>query len=94
MAKMFHTNTDENGVSYSTNCHPVSDYGPAPADQRPGFPHLMQQSGAGPYIDPAPTNIVHKTKDRVLFRLGRPGAGMSFEGDLEPRADRVKKERD
>ena len=81
MAKMFRTYTDENDVTTSCNSHAAEDYGPAAKD--------MAQSGY-PGIAHVSPNIVQDTRDRMLFRLGRPGA-MSFDGDLLPRADRIAK---
>lgn len=81
MAKMFRTYTDENGVTTSCNSHAAEDYGPAPED--------MARSGY-PGIAPVSPNIVEDTRERMLFRLGRPGA-MNFDGDLLPRADRIDK---
>lgn len=86
-ADTFHTYRTANGVPYSCNAHPVQEFGPAPSDTKPGFPHLMR-GAEGPYIDAAAESIVHKTKDRVLFRLGSTD-GMSYSGDLLPRAERI-----
>lgn len=88
MAKMFYTRTDENGVEISCNAHSEMDYEHPPAEQEPGWPHLMIASGSGPYIDPPAQGLIHKTKDKVLNRLGRPGVGMYFDGDLLPRSER------
>lgn len=88
MSNTFRNITDENGVTSSWNSRPDADYGPSPVDTRPGFAHLMH-GPTGPYIDPAPCDIIHETKDRVLMQSGRPGVTMSFTGDLLPRADRL-----
>lgn len=93
MARMFHEHEDENGVAISSNCHPASEFGPPAADQRPGWPHMMISGSTGPYIDPPAQDLVHKQKDRVLMRLGRPGVGMCFDGDLLPRSERMPKEK-
>lgn len=90
-ADTFHTYRDQNGVTMSANCHSEQEFGPAPSSTRPSFPHLML-GPEGPYVDPAPESIVHKTKDKVLFRLGSTG-GMTYSGDLLPRAERIGKGR-
>ena len=82
MAKMFRNYTDDNGVTTSCNSHAPEDYGPAPADMRSSFPYRFASDA------PATPNIVQDTRDRVLFRVGRPGA-MNFDGDLLPRAERL-----
>ena len=90
---MFHTTIDQNGVEVSRNCHSAESYSHPAAEQLPACPHWMAGNGdSGPrggYLEPPAENLVHKTKDRMLERLGRPGAGMTFEGDLLPRAERV-----
>ena len=90
MAKMFRKADDLNGVEYSTNSHPASEYTQAESDQKPARPHYMAgQEGRGGYMEPAAEDMVHKAKDRVIGGVdGRPGA-MSFSGDLLPRADRI-----
>ena len=87
MAKMFRNYTDDNGVTTSCNSHAPEDYGPAPADMRTKYPIIVRDS-EGVSIVPAALNIVQDTRDRVLFRVGRPGA-MNFDGDLLPRAERL-----
>ena len=87
MKDTFHQSKTANGVPYSCNAHPAEEFGPAPSTTYPGFPHMMIGS-EGPYVDRAAESIVHKTKDKVLFRLGSTG-GMTFSGDLLPRAERI-----
>lgn len=89
MSRTFRNLTDQNGVTSSWNSYDSADYGPAAADTRPGQPHLMNGAN-GPYIDPGPRDIIHETRDRVLFQSGRPGVTMTFSGDLLPRADRLR----
>lgn len=89
MSKMFHERKDDNGVEISSNAH---SYGPSSSEQLPSRPHWMQgMDGRDGHMEPPTEGIVHKTKDRVLGRLGRPGA-MIFEGDLLPRSERLPRE--
>lgn len=89
MAKMFRERRDENGVEVSSNSHSAESYGHPLSEQCPARPHWMAgEDGRGGYMEPPADGIVHKTKDRMLSRLGRPGA-MIFDGDLLPRAERM-----
>lgn len=90
MPKMFHNCTDANGVEVSHNAHPASEFGPAQSDLEPSWPHWMAGvSGEPGYVEPPAESLIHKTKDRMLERLGRGRGGMSFDGDLRPRSERA-----
>ena len=94
MSRMFHESTDENDVTISSNCHSAESYSHPQSEQEPGWPYSLGSpyglSNSAISTIPTPSKgIVEKTRDRVLSRLGRPGAGMYFDGDLLPRADRI-----
>ena len=93
MAKMFRTQTDDNGVSIDSNSHPMSEFTPPSSEQRPAYPHWMAgEDGQGGYLEPPAETIIHRTKDRVIGGQGsRPGA-MTFGSDLLPRSERVSRE--
>lgn len=84
---MFRTGLDDNGVEVSRNDH---SYNPPVSDQRPDYPHYVPGSdGRNGYTAPPVTDIIQRTKDRVIGGQGsRPGA-MQFEGDLLSRGQRV-----
>lgn len=90
MARMFHEDVDDNGVSRSTNAH---SHGPLPSDQVPSRAHWtggMDGSHEG-HMEPPAEGIVRKTRERVLGRIGSPGA-MIFGSDLLPRSERLSRE--
>jgi hypothetical protein len=89
MAGTFRTRTDANGVKISDNSHSAESYSHPLSEQRPAFPHWMAgEDGQSGYMEPPARGIVHKTKDRMLTQLGRPGA-MIFDGDLLSRSERM-----
>jgi hypothetical protein len=85
---MFRDRIDQNGVEISSNSHSAASYGHPLPEQVPGQPHWMAGENGRGYIEAPAENIVHKTKDRVIGRSGRPGA-MIFDGDLLPRSERI-----
>lgn len=78
---MFPEDRDENGVEYSHNAHPVSEYDPRPIKSQ--FPHLMWSDEEGKYIEPPARRMEHAVKDQVLQHIGSRTGTMAFESELE-----------
>lgn len=77
---MFHDDDDQNGVTISTNAHPVSDYEPRPVKSQ--FPHGMWSDEEGRYVEAPARQMDHAVKDQVLQHISSRTGTMTFESEL------------
>jgi hypothetical protein len=84
----FHSRTDRNGVTISTNARPLNEYDPPAADLCPAEPRYRQGPDGRGYIEAPPTSLIERQRARMLNQLGSSQAMLSV-GDVLPRTQRV-----